>query len=48
MYGKLSDNSQLKASASVPGVTFDISKIVEGRATIKASYNGKTKTYLIN
>ncbi len=48
VYGKLSDNSQLKASASVPGVTFDISKIVEGRATIKATYNGKTKTYLIN
>ena len=27
---------------------FDISPIVEGRATIKATYQGKTKIFLIN
>ena len=30
------------------GVKFDISPIVEGRATIKATYKGKTKIFLIN
>jgi hypothetical protein len=29
-------------------VKFDISPIVEGRATIKATYNGQTKIFLIN
>ena len=48
VYGKLNDNSQLKATASEPSVKFEISKIVEGRATVKATYNGKTKIFLIN
>ena len=48
VYGKLNDKSVLKATASDPSVKFEISKIVEGRATIKATYNGKTKTFLIN
>ena len=49
VYGKLSDeNRQIKASSTVPGVKFEISKIVEGRATVKATYNGKTKIFLIN
>ncbi len=49
VYGKLSDKDcVIKASSNIPGVKFEISKIVEGRATVKATYNGKTKVYLIN
>ena len=48
VYGPLKAGGKLKASASVPGVKFDISPIVEGRATVKATYNGKTKIFLIN
>ena len=49
VYGKLSDKDNvIKASSNIPGMKFEISKIVEGRATIKATYNGKTKVYLIN
>jgi hypothetical protein len=48
VYGRLNDKSVLKATASDPSVKFEISKIVEGRATIKATYNGKTKIFLIN
>jgi hypothetical protein len=48
VYGKLDKNSTLKARATVPGVKFEISSVVEGRATVKATYNGKTKVYLIN
>ena len=48
VYGKLDKNSTLKATATVPGVKFEISSVVEGRATVKATYNGKTKIFLIN
>jgi hypothetical protein len=48
VYGKLDKNSTLKATANDPSVKFEISSVVEGRATIKATYNGKTKIYLIN
>ena len=49
VYGKLSDKDcVIKASSNIPGVKFEISKIVEGRATVTATYNGKTKVYLIN
>ena len=48
VYGKLSDGSKLTASSSDPAVKFEISPIVEGRATIKATYNGLTKIFLIN
>jgi hypothetical protein len=48
VYGKLSDNSKLTAISENPEVKFEISKIVEGRATIKATYNGLTKIFLIN
>ena len=49
VYGKLSDKDNvIKASSNIPGVKFEISKIVEGRATVKATYKGKTKVYLIN
>ena len=48
VYGKVCGKTKLEATASVPGVTFEISPIVEGRATIKATYQGLTKIFLIN
>ena len=48
LYGPVEAGVKLKATSDVPGVKFDISPIVEGRATIKATYNGQTKIFLIN
>ena len=49
LYAPLDASSKLKATSDAPnGVKFDISPIVEGRATIKATYQGKTKIFLIN
>ena len=48
VYGRLLKGSKLEATADVPGVKFEVSPIVEGRATIKATYNGQTKYFLIN
>ena len=48
LYGPIEAGVKLKATSDVPGVKFDISPIVEGRATIKATYQGKTKIFLIN
>ncbi|MCR4602516.1 MAG: hypothetical protein K5683_03135 [Prevotella sp.] len=49
LYGPLGPGVKLEATSNVPdGVTFDISPVVEGRATVKATYQGKTKIYLIN
>ena len=48
VYGKLGKGSKLEAKADVNGVKFEISPIVEGRATIKATYDGQTKIFLIN
>ena len=49
LYAPLNAGSKLKATSDAPnGVKFDISPIVEGRATIKATFKGKTKIFLIN
>ena len=48
VYGRLLKGSKLEATADVPGVKFEVSPIVEGRATIKATYNGQIKYFLIN
>ena len=48
VYGKLTDISKIIATSSNPQVKFEISPIVEGRATVKATYNGLTKIFLIN
>ena len=49
LYAPLDASSKLKATSDAPnGVKFDISPIVEGRATIKATFKGKTKIFLIN
>ena len=47
-YAPIKDNSVIKATADNPAVTFQIGKIVDGRATVKCTYQGKTKTYLLN
>ena len=55
VYAPLKSNSQIKATAEFPqvgdagnAVTFNISPITDGRASVRATYKGKTKTYLIN
>ena len=49
LYAPLSAGSKLNAESNVGNkVKFDISPVVEGRATVKATYNGMTKIFLIN
>ena len=48
VYAPLTDKSVIKVIPSHPSVQFEVSPIVEGRATVKCTYNGLTKTYLIN
>ena len=47
-YAPLTERSVIKATANHPEVTFSVSPIVNGRATVKCTYQGKTKTYCIN
>ena len=47
-YAPLHDNSVIKATASDPSVKIVIGKIADGRATVKCTYNGQDKLYLIN
>ena len=48
LYAPLKAGSKLKAQANVNGVKVEVSPIVEGRATVKATYQGNTKIFLIN
>ncbi len=49
LYAPLKNSgSMIEAKATAPGVTFEVSPVVAGRATVKATFNGKTKTFLIN
>ena len=47
-YGPLTAGTKLKATASDRSVRLSVSPIVEGRATVTATYKGKTKTFRIN
>ena len=47
-YGPLEEGTILNATATDPSVIFEISPIVEGRATVKCTYHGLQKIYLIN
>ena len=49
-YAPLKDNSVVKASVNTCGskVKIETGKIVSGRATVKCTFNGKEKIYLIN
>ena len=49
VYAPLKANSELKATSDDPSlVQFKVSPITDGRATVRATYNGKTKVFLIN
>ena len=48
LYGPLKAGTKLEAKADQPGVKCEVSPIVEGRATVKATYKGQTKIFLIN
>ncbi len=48
VYAPLKAGTKLEAKADVAGVKCEVSPIVEGRATVKCTYQGKTKIYLIN
>jgi len=48
VYGRMNEKSTIKVTSDVPGVTFEVSPINAGRAVVKATYQGVTKTFLIN
>ncbi|MBR6121346.1 MAG: hypothetical protein IKQ05_03020 [Prevotella sp.] len=48
LYGPLKAGTKVEAQSNVPDVTFQVSPVTAGRATVKATYKGKTKTFLIN
>ena len=48
VYGPVKDDSKLEVKASDPAVQVEVSPIVAGRATVRCSYNGLEKIYLIN
>ena len=48
VYGPLKDGSKLEVKASRPDVKIEVSPIVEGRATVKCTWNGLQKIYLVN
>ena len=48
VYGPLKAGTKLAATSDVPGVKFQISPVADGRATVKATYKGKEKIFLIN
>ncbi len=47
-YARLTPNSVIKAPATDPSVKFEIGKVQDGRAVVKATWKGATKTYLLN
>ena len=53
LYAPLKAGSKIEATAKAsdgknPSVTFAVSPVTEGRATVKATFNGRTKVFLIN
>ena len=48
VYAPVTGKSVIKAVASDPAVRIAVSPIVEGRATVKCTYQGQDKVYLIN
>jgi hypothetical protein len=48
VYAPLKANTQLKATSNNPEVKFQVSPITDGRATVRATYQGKEKIFLIN
>lgn len=48
VYGVVNATSVIEASSTNPEVSFEIGKVQDGRAIVKATYQGNTKIYLIN
>lgn len=48
LYAPLTDGSVIQAEASVPGVSIKVSPVADGRATVRATYQGHEKVFLIN
>ena len=48
VYAPLTAGTKLKATSDTRGVRCEVSPIVDGRATVKCTYKGQTKVYLIN
>ena len=48
VFGPLLSTTKLTATSDVPGVTFEISPVTAGRATVKATYKGQEKIFLVN
>ena len=48
LYAPMKQDAKIEVKASDPSVTYEISTGTEYRATVKATYKGKTKTYRIN
>ncbi len=48
LYAPMNDNSNINVIPSSTDVKYDISKISSRRAVVKATYQGYTKTFLIN
>lgn len=48
VYAPLTAGSKITVKASDPSVKAEVSPVIEGRATVKCTYNGKEKIYQIN
>ena len=48
VYAPLDDNNVIEAYSNVPGVQTTTSPVTDGRATVKCTYKGKEKIFLIN
>lgn len=48
VYAPIKTGSVIKATATDSAVKIEVGQIVDGRATVKCTYNGQNKIYLIN
>ncbi len=48
VYAPVNDHSVIRATASDPAVSIVVGAITDGRATVRCSYQGQDKVYLIN
>ena len=48
VYAPLNANSQLKATANHPDVKISVGSITDRRATVRCTWQGKEKIFLIN
>ena len=48
VYGPLTSATRLQATASHPDVKIQVGTITDGRAIIRATYQGREKIYLVN